>query len=120
MPIPLLYDITDHPLLSDAYTRLATDEAREANQVLAEMLLGLKAPAYAGEAAERLGYAVVIQINFQLQHGIEPAVLKSVSNTHPGNTTSYRDRYVDPMAWKIVEEVTGVVTVGFKAPGIGA
>lgn len=114
-----LYDITEHPLLSEQYNKLKTDEEREAQQIKAEMLLGLVAPAYTAAKAEELAYAVVEQINFQLQHGIEPDVLKSVSNAHPGNTTAYRNRYVSPTAWAIVERVTGVKTVGFRAPGIG-
>ena len=119
MPLTVLYDITDHPLLSKKYTGLATDPERQAQQIMAEMLLDLRAPAYTGDAALELAYAVVAQINFQLQHGLEPEVVKSVSNTHPGLTTSYRDRYVSPAAWAIVQRVTGVKTVGFTPPGIG-
>lgn len=122
MPLAPLYDITDHPLLANAenkFNKLATPEEKTAQQLLAEMLLNLRAPAYAGDDAEELGFAVALQIIFQMERGVEPATVKSVSNTHPGNTTAFRDRYVAPEAWAIVSRVTGVKTVGFTVPGIG-
>jgi hypothetical protein len=119
MPLTPLYSITDHPLLSDKFAGLKSDEARDAQHQLAELLLNLTPPAYTGVQAEELGYAIVSQINFQLQKSLEPEVVKSQSNTHPGMTTAYRDRYVSPLAWSIVSRVTRVRTVGFTPPGIG-
>lgn len=118
MALAPLYAIDAHPLLSKKFDALPPEE-QEAQHLLAEMLLDLRAPVYTGNPALELSYAVVEQINFQLQRGLEPEVLKSVSNTHPGNTTAYRDRYVSPAAWAIVQRVTGVKTVGFTPPGIG-
>lgn len=119
MPLTALYDITDNPLLEEKYKKLKDDGVRLSNQILAEMVLGLKAPLYTGSDAEEIVYAIVEQINYQLQKGVEPEVIKSVSNTHPGNTTTYRDRYLSPIAWRIIERVTGVKTVRFAPFGHG-
>lgn len=114
-----LYDIDSHPLLSGKYKGLATDDERDAQHQVAEMLLGLLPPAYTGDKAEKLCYAIVLQVNFQVEHGLTPDITKSVSNAHPGNTTTYRDRYVSPVAWDIVRHVTGRTTPGLTPPGIG-
>ncbi len=114
-----LYDIDAHPLLSGKYAGLKTDDERDAQHLVAEMLLDLRPPAYTGDKAEELGYAVVRQINFQLEHGLTPEIVKSTSTTHPGLTTSYRDRYVSPVAWDIVKRDTGRTTIGMTPPGIG-
>lgn len=117
MALVPMYDVTGNARLSG---KAPTDSAKltELN-ALAEMLLSLKAPAYTGPQAEQLTEAVVEQINFMVQRGIEPTVVKSVSNTHPGNTTSYRDRFVSPDAYAMVCAVTGRRAVGFRAPGLG-
>lgn len=117
--MPPLYDVGSHPLLGEKFTKLKTAPEREAHNILAELLLDLRAPAYTANDALELVYAVVMQINYQMEHGTAPEVTKSISNTHPGNTTAYRDRYVSPMAWAIVQRVTKVQTVGFRPPGFG-
>lgn len=114
MALAPLYDITAHPLLGGKYTGLKTPEEKEATQILAELLLDLRGPAYTGDDAEELAYAVVRQINFQLEHGITPDIMKSVSQSTPGTTTAYRDRFKDPGAAAIVARVTKVATVGFS------
>lgn len=119
MPLTVTYPIEGHPLLSGKYTGLKTQGEKDSNYHMAEMLLGLVPPPYTGEKAERLVYAIVLQVNFQLEHGLTPEIVKSVSNTHPGMATTYRDRYVSPVAWDIVRFVTGRTTVGFTPPGIG-
>lgn len=115
--IATLYPVAGHPLLSDKYAGLKDDDQRHAHHVMAELLLRLLPPAYEDDEAVMLTMAVVQQINFQLQQEIEPEILKSKSNTHPGNTTAYRDRYLSPRAWAIVERVTGAEVVAFSVPG---
>lgn len=119
MPLQPLYSVDGHPMLGEKYNNLVNPDEAVAHVVLAEMLLGLKAPVYTGEPAERLKFAIAIQVNFQLQQGVEPDVLKSVSNTHPGNTTQYRDRMVSPDARALTQYVTGNTPVGFRPPGLG-
>lgn len=114
-----LYVVTGHPLLIPKFAGLASDEARKEHNNLAELLLGLKAPAYVGDDATKLVMAVVLQINFQLERGLDPLVNKSISNQHPGNTTTYRDRIVSPEAAAIVEKVTGARQVAFRVPSYG-
>jgi hypothetical protein len=119
MSLTWLYEIDTHPLLTDKWRGLPSDDTRDAQHILAELLLDLRPPAYTGVSAEELSYAVASQVIFQLEHGITPEVIRSVSNAHPGNTTTYRDRYVSPVAWAIVRRVTGMTTVGMTPPGIG-
>lgn len=119
MAVTPLYPVTDHPLLGKAFLALPDDDRRAAENVKAEMLLGLKAPAYTGDDKTKLTYAVVEQINFQLEQGLSPDIHKSVTNSQPGMMTAYRNRLVSPDAWKIVSDVTGVQTIGFRPPGIG-
>jgi hypothetical protein len=120
-----LYDVTGgHPLLGGKFLALKDDatlpgsgftaaEKKAAYNIFAEQALRLKGPVFTGDAADRIKYAVVRQINVLMNEGIEPLVLKSVSNTNPGNTTQYRDRYVDPLAAQIVEDETGVRAVRY-------
>lgn len=113
MPLAPLYDITAHPLLGGKYNQLKSPEEKEATHIMAELLLGLRGPALVGADAEELAYAVVRQINFGLEHGITPDIMKSVSQTVPGTTTTYRDRYLDPGAAAIVARVTKVAQVRY-------
>ena len=119
MPLAAQYDITGNELLSDAYNKLASAGLKTATQIEAELLLGLQLPVYTGSDADTLVYAIVIQINFQLLQGLTPDMHRSVSNTHPGQTTAYRDRFVDPRASAIVARVTKRATVGFTITGPG-
>jgi hypothetical protein len=117
-----LYPIGNHILLS-AKAQGVLDpfaETREEYNAVAEQLLGLHAPAYTDQGVvTTLATAIAFQINFMVEQGIEPKVLRSKSNAHPGNTTAYRDRLVDPTAAALVASVTGRQEVGFRAPGWG-
>lgn len=113
MALSPLYDVAGHPLLGAKFTALG-EERQESEQILAELLLNLTKPVYTGDDAEELGYAIVRQINFQLEAGITPEVMKSVSKTVPGNVETFRDRYLEPGAAAIVARVTKVATVGFS------
>lgn len=119
-PLTPLYPDTDGlPLLADPtsqYRKLKTDEERADQIVLAELLHGLKAPAYVGDIADRIAYGLALQVIFQLQQGVTPDITKSVSNAHPGNTTTYRDRYKSPEAAAIISAATGVKWTGFTVP----
>jgi hypothetical protein len=115
-----LYPLLDHPLLSEQYIQLPSADEKSAQAMLAEDLLGLVPPAYTDERiVATLTTALALQVNFQLSQGIDVFKLKSLSTTHPGNTTQNRDRYIHPEAWRLVSQVTGAVVLGFSPPGIG-
>jgi hypothetical protein len=109
-----LYSLTDvTSLLSAGFTaKPSPDQATY--QVMAEMLLGLASPAYTGDDAKRLAYAVALQINYQLERGVSPESVRSSGNAQAGNTTTYRDRAVHSGARQIVEQVTGVRQVRYE------
>lgn len=112
--------VTGHPQLSDRYTKLGSDEARAAQQEVAEALLGLRGPAYTDEGTlALLQLALVHQINFQLQQGVEPDTVRSESKSHPGMMTVFRDRYVSPRAATLAAEATNAKYPGFRPPPWG-
>jgi hypothetical protein len=115
----ILYPVAaNHPSLSGKWPTDA--DKQEEQNALAEQLLDLRGPAYTdANAVEELTRAVVLQINFQLQHGIEPHVIRTANQSNPGVSTTYRDRYVNPEAMALVCRVTGRRYVGFTVPGAG-
>ncbi len=106
-------------LLSDKYAKLASDAERLSYHLLAEQLLDLRAPVYTGTDAEELGFAVVLQINFLLQQGMEPLVKKNIVKGSPSISEGYRDRLINPNAALIVARVTGRQQVRFTPPFAG-
>lgn len=124
-PLNPLYPDTDIlPLLADGssrYRKLKTDEERRDQIVLAELLLGLRAPVYIEDDASKIQYAVALQVMYQLDQGtILAQFMKSQSNAHPGNMSTYRDRFIHPGAQMIIARVTKTANVGFSpfAPGM--
>lgn len=111
------------PVLSDAasaYRKLKTDAERTDQIVIAELLLGLRPPAYViARTVAELEYAVAIQVIFQMQQGVSPEITKSISQAHPGNTTTYRDRYLSPDAAALVARATNTKWTGFTIPPAG-
>jgi hypothetical protein len=101
------------PLLSERWGKLATDAERTAQHIRAEMDLGLRAPVYIGTDAEELTYAIVLQINTNLERGATPVLTKGTANAKSGANETYRDRWVNPEAAAIVARVTGVQAVRF-------
>jgi hypothetical protein len=119
--MPPLYTVPDdHPLLTDKWPSDTQQDKRDVQKLLAEQLLGLKGPAYAdADKVEDIITALVLQINFQLQHGIEPHVVRSANQSNPGNATNYRDRYVNPEAMATLARATGRTYVAFQPFGGG-
>lgn len=112
--------IEGHPLLSPKFSGIEDEDYKTALQVVAERLLGLVAPAYATQPAlDAIGDALALQVNFLVERGIESATVRSISNTTPGQTTQYRDRWVDPVAYEAVRRATGTMTAGFTIAGRG-
>jgi hypothetical protein len=75
-------------------------------QLTAEMLLGLRAPAYSVPAdVERIHLALVHQMNFQAAQGIDPLFMSAAASTHAKQSDVYRDRFISPIAAQIVAEV---------------
>jgi len=107
------------PLLSEKWAKLKTDADRTALHLAAEMMLGLVAPVYTGDDADMLGFAIVRQINFMLEHGVTPSVVQSAADGNRGTTTTYRNRWVDPDAAAIVALVTGAKPVRFEPATVG-
>jgi hypothetical protein len=105
-------------LLAQKFT--AKDEAEQvAVNLVAEQLLDLRAPAYTGDAAEELAFAVVLQINYWLARSDEPLVKKAIAQGGTAISTTFRDRWVNPDAAAIVARVTGRQPVRFTVPPAG-
>lgn len=78
MPAPVLYPITGAALLSEAAKALSADELRD-QTAIAEAALGLIGTTLSGDAAERAKLALALQVNHQLEHGVEGSVYSSWS-----------------------------------------
>jgi hypothetical protein len=114
-----VYNIDSHPLISETYTNLDPSTQQKEHNILAELLLGLKAPAITGNPGEELKMAVALQVNFQLEQALVPHIVRSQMSSVPGQSTTYRDRYVDPAAWAIVARVLQVRTVRYTPTAMG-
>ncbi len=117
----MLYSyVAGDPLLSGKWEGLGDEDQRRSHQELAERLLGLSQPIYTDlDIVGTLHIAIVLQVNFLLEQNLEPELLKSQSNQHPGNMTAYRDRYLSPKAAALVDTVTGRRQVRFEPPTRG-
>lgn len=106
--------VTGSALLGERFKKL-DPERQAAEHLVAETLLGLTAPVYEGDDADRLRMAIALQLNFQLERGLVPTVKKSGGQSQPaGIAESFRDRSVNPDAMAIVMAVTGVEYPGFQ------
>lgn len=109
------------PLLGERWSKLGgkdlSSEERTALQrayhIAAELALNLRAPLYTGDDALEIGFYVVRQIIFMIEHGITPSIVKSVAQGNPSATKTFRDRWLDPDAAAGVARVTGDETVRF-------
>ena len=105
-----LYNVDAHPLISTklATIKAASSDAFHAYQVMAETLLGLTAPPYTlADDLDKIGLAVVREMNFLVQQGIDPYIEVSTTSAHTAQATVWRDRYLDPVAVAIVAMVAG-------------
>lgn len=102
----LLYDIDDHPFLTGKSKALES-EVLHSQQLLAENLLGLSAYDVFTDQADidNATLAIAMQINFQVEQGLDPFVQKSASSGNSKQSVVYRDTYIDPRAADIVEYI---------------
>ena len=105
----MIYPTVDaHALLTPkAAAKVA---ASDEHQNLAEDLLGLQSPALTVAAdVARIQRAIVEQINFQVEQGIDPLVESYASSSHSNQQVAYRDRVVSPRALAILANVTALI-----------
>jgi len=110
------------PLIGEKWAKLGGQDISNddraalqlAYQLDAELSLDLRAPAYTGDDALELAFAVVHQIAFMLEHGITASNVQSISQGSPGASKVFRNRWVDPTAAAIVARVTGDEPVRFQ------
>jgi hypothetical protein len=103
----MLVDLTGNALLTGKVNALPTDK-KTAQQNLAEALLNLT-DAFVGALSptqlERVKMAVALQMNYQVEQGIDSFVLESESSTQQGESRSYREGALHPQAKAIVEGI---------------
>jgi hypothetical protein len=121
MLVPVFAMPLDHPLLGEKFKKLKTNDEKTQQQVMAELLLDLTVAPTDATKVDQLIIALTRQINFQLEAGVSPEVMKSVANAHPGNgnTTTYRDRFLEPGAVLIVARVMRRAQPAFRVPEYG-
>ena len=105
----MLFTVTSHPLLSGKVVALAGDSAKfSAQQALAEAVLDLTAD-YAArlttDQTARVTMAVVLQMNFQVEQGLDPFVVSQESSVQQGETRTYTGHAVHPQARAIIDAI---------------
>jgi hypothetical protein len=107
--MPALYSgVEDHPALSaDAQAKAEDEEAFDAQQLLAEQLLGLGPPAVTAQAAlDIVLLAIALQINFQLAQGTDPFIYAEISSQQMAQRRSFRDAALtEPRAVQLIAQV---------------
>lgn len=101
--------IAAHPLLTaKAAAKVAGSDE---HQNLAEALLGLKAPivTVALDVA-RVQLAVVMQVNFQIEQGVDALVYSYQSSAHSRQQVAQRDRIINPQAQAILSTIEALET----------
>jgi hypothetical protein len=102
--------VAAHPILSGKATALRDSNplAFDAQVLMATLLLGFpeKLPTKE-ETVEAMLLAAALQVNFQIEQGLDPLILEASSSGHTRNSATYRDRYLDPRAASIVRGVLG-------------
>lgn len=123
MALAPLYSVLAHPLLADPsskFQKLSSDAERTGQNILAELLLGLVAPAYVGDDADRLSYAVALQVAYQLERGYTPEIVSTQQRgTQQGDATAYRDRFLHSGAAEIVARVTNTAHTTYSPAAFG-
>lgn len=106
----MVYDVDGHEFLTKKSISLEPGQF-DGHHRMAEALLGLGSPAVADvDLLETLRLAIAIQINFQVEQGIDPFVASSTYSSHSKQSINYRDRLTDPRAALMV---AGVVAEDF-------
>lgn len=117
-----LYSIEPADPLASAFTKALSEEDFAAYHELAEAVLGLTAPALT-EVSDiaRLRIAIMLQINFMSQFGLDPYVKASEGmSSQAASSVVWRDRYIDPRALAIVQRIFSSVTAGWFGAGLGS
>lgn len=102
----MAYDVSDHPLRSEAVTALS-DEVFSEQQAWAEDLLGVAGTSYTGRNKERIRRAIVRQMNWQLLLPSSVWYTKQASSSQSRQNVTYKDNItlVDPYAAALVAMV---------------
>jgi hypothetical protein len=110
--MPVLYDVTAHPMLTAKVTALASG-VQTGNQLLAESLLGLVAPAATDPAqVDVIKLAIVLQMNFQVAQGVDPLIQVSAASSHSKESAVWRDRVLNPQALTLIASLPDTVSAG--------
>jgi hypothetical protein len=116
-----LYTVESADPLASAFTKKLSEEDFAAYHEIAEVVLGLTEPALTNESdIARLRIAIMLQINFMSQYGLDPYIKASEGmSSQASSSVVWRDRYIDPRAWAIVKAVTGGAA-GWYGAGLGS
>lgn len=104
-----LLDVSTSALLSGKVLALdVSSDKYKAQQDLAEAVLGLTS-LFLGkltiDQTNQVIMAVALQLNFQVEQGLDPFVLKSDSSQQQGETKVYQNTVVHPQARAILDGI---------------
>lgn len=103
------YDLTDpHPLLSAKAKAMLTKDAEQfqAQVEIAETYLQLAVGTlYTGDKATLVKHFLALQVNWQIQLGMDPYYIRTISSSHTSQSTTYKDNPI----------ISPLVSAGFFA-----
>lgn len=120
MTLPLYAGVVtaDHPLLTPKVQKLVGDpnptpaDKFTYQMIIAEKLLGAIAPIFTLDDQVTLaGIAIVRQMNFQVEQGIDPFTMSSGASTHSKQSVVFRDRFLDPVAAELWASIGPTVSL---------
>jgi hypothetical protein len=109
----VLYDPTDHALLSPEAKALQQNDVSQFNEqaTIAQSLLDLDGTSYSGNDAATATRAVAMQVNYQIEMGMEGFTTNAVSRGSRSvvykQGTGSRPVLVFPLAARLVENLSG-------------
>jgi hypothetical protein len=103
----VLYDPTDHALLSPEARALQMNDADQFNEqaALAQSLLDLDGTSYSGADAATATRAVAMQVSYQVEMGIEGFTATTISRG--SRSVQYRQSLLFPLALRLVGNLAG-------------
>lgn len=101
----MAYTLTGHPLLSDDAQNLSPEQ-QASQQLVAEVVLGLRGTSYTGSDQEEAEAALALQVSLQV--AVDPEAYLASSVTRGSRSITYRNQIpVHPLAKEIADGLGG-------------
>lgn len=118
-----VYDVSSNPFLNNEkgkFQSLEDPDERESYCLVAEALLRVGENAVTEPTKlVTMQNAISLQVNFLLDQGMAPHIAAQTSQSSPGVTSTFRNRWLDPRAAALAANALGIEAVRFQPPMFG-